>query len=67
MTIDDLKTALTDGVGEANAICLAPIDNKKGENDSTVLAVVFDVTARTLSLAHTPYAGVRFHDYGFAS
>ena len=67
LTAGDLKAALTDSVGGANAICLAPIDNKKGENDSTVLAVVFDVTARTLSLAHTPYAGVRFHDYGFAS
>lgn len=66
LTPDDLKAALTDSVGGPNAICLAPTDNNKGENDSTVLAVVFDVTARTMSLAHTPYAGVRFHDYGFA-
>lgn len=65
LTLDDLQAALTDKAGGAEAICVSPTDNGKGEMDSTVLAVAFDVTARTMSIAHTPYDGAVFHTYGF--
>lgn len=65
MTLADLQAALTDRAGGSEAICVGPADNGKGEMDSTVLAIAFDVTARTMSIAHTPYDGAVFHAYAF--